>query len=1242
MLFALAVFSLPAFAQEFQPEIQAYLRTSKSKLKLTDTDINNWAVSDQYTQPKTGITYTYLHQEVAGIRIFNAVSAMAIRNGQVAHFASRFHADAAAKVNATQPSLQPEAAILAAAAHLNLSVAETPKLLNTNAERHIYTFSNCGIAHREIEVELLFVPVGNALRLAWNVNMDLRSSADWWNVRVDAVTGEYLEKNNWTLHCDFGAGHQHGASCGSIGQLHDAKRSSAGHESTAAAANLNSGSYNVFALPAEAPTFGGRALLEQPHSEVASPLGWHQVPLEEGDTIYTITRGNNVYAYEDRNASNQPGYSPDGGPELNFDFPIDLDQTPLSNQDAIITNLFYLNNMLHDVLYVHGFDERAGNFQAHNFDLGGRENDFVRAEAQDGGGTNNANFSTPADGNNGRMQMFLWTSNAAHTLTVTSPESAEASYTVVNAGFGPGFGTPVTGQLVLVVDDAEPFNDGCSGFTNAADIAGKIAVVDRGNCNFIAKVNAAEAEGAIAVIVINNTAGASIVMGGTGSSSIPAAMITQANGNILKALLEDGETIEVTISAPTGEANQSRDGSLDNGIIAHEYGHGLSIRLTGGPSNSNCLSNAEQGGEGWSDWLGLILTIEPEDAATDSRGIGTYASRDNTGRGIRRFPYSFDQNINPHTYGSLASSNGVHAVGEIWAQVAWDLTWKLIEAEGFDPDWYEGEGGNNIAMRLVIEGMKLQPCGPGYLDARNAILAADALLYDGAYRCIIWEAFAGRGMGKNAVQGSAGATGDEVQNFQLPNICLTPLQAPIANFSADVTANCYGRFSFTDLSEEIPQAWFWDFGDGNTSEEESPAHAYDVPGVYTVSLTVTNTLGTDTYTLEVEYTIDAAPAVSGITAVCEGAETVLTAAVEPGKTAIWSADGAVVFTGTNFQTPALTAPVTYTVQQLDDKPIQQVGPANNSFGGGGNHNTGFDGQVLFEAFEPLRILSVLVYAQGESNRTIRLLDEGGNEVQSATILVPDGANRVELNFDVPAAGKYSLANVSENLYRNNAGASYPYLIDNLISIYSSNATGTTLSFYYYFYDWEVQEAACLSETAEVTLEVSPGPLADFTSEAENLSVQFTDASINDPTSWSWNFGDGSPVSNEQNPEHSYSADGEYEVELTVSNGVCFSVTRQTVTVEDLTSSTQNLADAFGMKVFPNPARNEMTIEILSPVTGPVRIELLDMTGKTIQFQDANQALSYTRLDTSSLPAGVYHIRVTGREGSAVRKVAIVR
>ena len=78
-------------------------------------------------------------------------------------------------------------------------------------------------------------------------------------------------------------------------------------------------------------------------------------------------------------------------------------------QRAAITQLFYITNWYHDELYRLGFTEQARNFQASNFGRGGAEADRVSGEAQDCSGSNNANFSTPADGGRGRMQMYIWT-----------------------------------------------------------------------------------------------------------------------------------------------------------------------------------------------------------------------------------------------------------------------------------------------------------------------------------------------------------------------------------------------------------------------------------------------------------------------------------------------------------------------------------------------------------------------------------------------------------------------------------------------------------------------------------------------------------------------------------------------------------------------------------------------------------------------------------------------------------------
>ena len=148
-------------------------------------------------------------------------------------------------------------------------------------------------------------------------------------------------------------------------------------------------------------------LVVDPADPVASPLGW----LGGSNT----TTGNNVDAYLDRD--NNDAADNDGRPTgVNgvFDFTWDgaTDPTTLTNQRAAVTNLFYLTNSLHDRLYNLGFTESAGNFQVSNFGNGGLENDPLNAEAQDGGGVDNANFATPDDGERPRMQMYLWDASA--------------------------------------------------------------------------------------------------------------------------------------------------------------------------------------------------------------------------------------------------------------------------------------------------------------------------------------------------------------------------------------------------------------------------------------------------------------------------------------------------------------------------------------------------------------------------------------------------------------------------------------------------------------------------------------------------------------------------------------------------------------------------------------------------------------------------------------------------------------
>ena len=132
-------------------------------------------------------------------------------------------------------------------------------------------------------------------------------------------------------------------------------------------------------------------------------------------------------------------------------------------------------------------------------------------------------------------------------LTVTEPGDIAGEYAGAPAMFGPSFGDtgPVTGRLVLVSDGRGDDADACNGIDNGDALDGNIAVVTRGTCTFESKTIRAQDEGAIAVIVINNREDPPIdTMGTSGAvtATIPTLMISQADGAILLAALEDGVT----------------------------------------------------------------------------------------------------------------------------------------------------------------------------------------------------------------------------------------------------------------------------------------------------------------------------------------------------------------------------------------------------------------------------------------------------------------------------------------------------------------------------------------------------------------------------------------------------------------------------------------------------------------------------------------------------------------------------
>ncbi len=783
-------------------KIKEYIQKQKLKVNLSNDDVSDLLINKEIYSKKSKSTQLYMNQRFKGIKIHNAISSVSIKDNVPIYFSNRFVNNIRQKINVTEPLIDSKTVIQKAASYFKLENIKDIQLLESKDKKYIY--SNGRISQNNIPVELVYfkMPDGN-LRLSWDLNIYTLDSKHWWSIRIDAVTGELLDINDWVISCSFGGNHiKHEAT--QINRSYNNISSFNLFKTNSTTMFADGSQYNIYPLPIESPNHGSRQIVNNPADNVASPFGWHDDDGIAG-AEYTTTQGNNVVAQLDSDGNNGTGDMPDGTASLNFNFPLDFNQQPSGYQNAAITNLFYWNNIMHDIWYHYGFDTESGNFQQTHYN---RVNfagsgDPVQADAQDGSGLNNANFSTPPDGNVPRMQMFLFDSPGGDPMTVNGGPLA-GDYSGTPASFGGDLTeTPITSDLVVLADNddggtsSDP-NDGCDTVTNGAAINGNIAVIRRGDCEFGVKVLAAENAGAIAVIVVNNVAGDTIVMGegAVGDQvTIPSIMISQSDGEAIIMALLNGDTVNASVVLP-----DRIDGDFDNGVIAHEYGHGISTRLTGGASNSNCLSNVEQMGEGWSDWFALMLTMKATDVSTTARGIGTFISGEATnGPGIRFAPYSTDFSVNGFTYAAtldntllgtdtngdpVIRNEGEHYIGWVWCTALWDLSWAYINKYGFDTDLYNGTGGNNKVMQIVIDGLKLQPCNPGMVDGRDAILAADMTITGGEDQCLIWEVFAKRGLGVSASQGTGASINDQVEDFTEP-AASNPTLANCTTLSAD-------------------------------------------------------------------------------------------------------------------------------------------------------------------------------------------------------------------------------------------------------------------------------------------------------------------------------------------------------------------------------------------------------------------------------------------------------------------------
>jgi uncharacterized repeat protein (TIGR01451 family) len=344
-----------------------------------------------YVTPHNGMKTTWWQQELDGIEVYEAVfAAHTTKAGELIGISSQFLADPAAAANAgatgsarrSQPVITVQQAVIAAAGSLEepVDLAGVRAMGNgaTGAEQR-QQFSAQPF-NQAIEARLVWLPMNpKQMRLCWEVTLTSHARGETFRLLVDAQTGEVQVRHCLTVY-------------------------------------LSEATYRVYTSDSPSPFSPGwstpnsgqpsltsRVLVTWSALDTnASPNGWIDDGVNE-------TRGNNVDAHTDRDANDVPDLPrPQGSPSRVFDCPMDLAQSPGTYTNAAVVQLFYWCNFMHDKLYELGFTEAAGNFQNNNFGRGGLGNDALQADAQDGSGYNNANFTPTPDGTPPRIQMYLF------------------------------------------------------------------------------------------------------------------------------------------------------------------------------------------------------------------------------------------------------------------------------------------------------------------------------------------------------------------------------------------------------------------------------------------------------------------------------------------------------------------------------------------------------------------------------------------------------------------------------------------------------------------------------------------------------------------------------------------------------------------------------------------------------------------------------------------------------------------
>lgn len=474
-------------------------------------------------------------------------------------------------------------------------------------------------------------------------------------------------------------------------------------------------------------------------------------------------------------------------------------------------------------------------------------------------------------------------------------------------------------------------------------------------------------------------------------------------------------------------------------------------------------------------------------------------------------------------------------------------------------------------------------------------------------------------------------------------------EPPVADFEF---LNVGNQVQFTNNSSG-GDAYLWTFGDGNTSMDEAPMHAYDMDGTYTVTLTVTNACGSATISQTI--TITTIPTADFSITPAGGCVPLVVAynnlASSNATTFEWSFPGGMPATSTD-PNPLVTYTTTGTfsaqliasnsagsdtlflsnIVVVDDVPMPdfaasvnqlEVSLTNNSVNADtylwefGDGNTSME-ETPTHTYDALGVYTITLTAFNNCGQSsIQLTIVAGPPPEAAfAVKNPDGCAPHEVFFVDQSGGTF------DNWSWSFPGG-MPSTSNEQNPIVTYEAPG--------FYTVTLTVSGLLGESTIVqqqVVEVLPLPMPAFSFEQDGPVVSFTNLST-DASSYTWNFGDGN-FSTEVNPVHVYTQSGTYTVTLNALNAFCANALNQQVQV--VVSSVEQAFDK-KVKVFPNPTSGILWISLEVP---EAEVEVYNLAGQLLLRNSLRSGTN--RLDLENYPEGLYLLEVSDGRSSRIFKV----